>query len=66
MKKNPNYRLDQNTIADEAYKIWEENGKPDGHDLEFWIEAEKRLEKRARRIRQRANSSALQQVYDGE
>jgi len=23
-----------------AYRIWEEQGRPDGHDLEHWLKAE--------------------------
>lgn len=28
-------------IARRAYELWEENGHPDGHALDFWLEAER-------------------------
>lgn len=30
-------------IAERAYSIWEERGRPEGQDLEHWLEAERRL-----------------------
>jgi hypothetical protein len=27
-------------IAERAYNIWETNGRPDGRDIEFWLQAE--------------------------
>ena len=30
-------------VNDFAYKLWEEAGRPEGRDLDFWLEAERRL-----------------------
>ena len=30
-------------ISRRAYEIWEQNGKPDGCDLEHWLQAEKEV-----------------------
>ena len=30
-------------IAKCAFCIWEQEGKPDGHELEYWLQAEKQL-----------------------
>ena len=29
-----------NEVANRAYRLWEQAGKPHGRDLEFWIQAE--------------------------
>jgi hypothetical protein len=31
---------DDNDIAPRAYRLWEAAGRPDGRDLEFWLQAE--------------------------
>jgi len=36
-------------IVRRAYKIWEDAGKPDGKDQEFYHQAERELEKERRR-----------------
>ena len=33
-------RPDDATIRDRAYRIWEEEGRPEGRDTEFWMRAE--------------------------
>jgi len=30
-------------IAARAYEIWQANGRPNGHDLEHWLQAEREL-----------------------
>ena len=30
-------------IRDRAYALWEEAGRPEGQDMEFWITAEREL-----------------------
>ncbi len=30
-------------IAERAYQIWQESGRPDGHDQEHWFQAEREL-----------------------
>jgi len=30
-------------ISRRAHRIWEENGSPHGHDLEFWLKAEREV-----------------------
>jgi hypothetical protein len=32
--------IKDNEVADRAYRLWEQAGKPHGRDLEFWIQAE--------------------------
>ena len=34
-------RPDENEIRKRAREIWEENGRPAGRDLEFWLQAER-------------------------
>jgi len=29
--------------AARAYRLWEKAGRPDGHDVEFWLAAEREL-----------------------
>jgi hypothetical protein len=35
--------MDNKTIEQIAYRIWEEQGKPDGLDFEHWLQARKEL-----------------------
>ena len=52
-------------IAHEAYAIYLENGSKDGHDIDDWLEAERRLY--ARRARDTAQQSeAVVQPVNGE
>jgi hypothetical protein len=30
-------------VRERAYKIWEENGRPDGREIEHWLQAERDL-----------------------
>ncbi|HTL67416.1 MAG TPA: DUF2934 domain-containing protein [Lacunisphaera sp.] len=30
-------------ISARAYQIWEQSGRPDGHDTDHWLEAERQL-----------------------
>ena len=30
-------------VRERAYKIWEENGRPDGREIEHWLHAERDL-----------------------
>lgn len=32
-------------VKDLAYRLWEEAGKPDGRDQDFWLQAEAALSK---------------------
>ena len=32
--------IPNNEIASRAYLLWEQAGRPDGRDLEFWVQAE--------------------------
>ncbi|GAC1523204.1 MAG: hypothetical protein NVS2B16_31350 [Chloroflexota bacterium] len=42
-------------IRERAHEIWVERGRPEGHDVEFWLTAERELEgEKTRRDRQRA------------
>jgi hypothetical protein len=35
---------DEGKIRTRAWEIWEENGKPAGRDLEFWLQAEREFQ----------------------
>lgn len=37
--------ITQDVIAACAYTIWEQAGRPNGRDLEFWVQAEQQLKK---------------------
>ncbi len=37
----------QNEIKDLAYRLWDEAGRPEGQDMEFWLQAEASLAKPA-------------------
>ena len=37
-----NEKIDQ--LRNRAYQIWERKGRPQGRDLEHWLEAERELE----------------------
>ena len=41
MTRNPH---DQRRIEARAYQIWEDEGRPDGRDLDHWREAQQQLE----------------------
>jgi hypothetical protein len=34
---------DYNEVSKRAYELWENAGKPDGKDNEFWLQAEKEV-----------------------
>jgi len=35
--------IDENTIRDHAYRLWERAGQPEGREQHFWFEAEREL-----------------------
>jgi len=35
--------MSQSAVKDLAYRLWEEAGKPDGRDQDFWLQAEAKL-----------------------
>jgi hypothetical protein len=43
--------LDHESIARRAYRLWEEQGRPDGSDLQFWFEAENELKAQSQAAR---------------
>lgn len=40
---DPDGRASHERIAEEAYRLYSENGFEDGHCLEHWLEAERRI-----------------------
>jgi hypothetical protein len=34
-------RVEERTVRARAKRIWEENGRPEGRDEEFWLQAER-------------------------
>jgi hypothetical protein len=47
-------------IVRRAYKIWEDAGKPDGKDQEFYFQAERELEEERRDIDAGSRSMAAE------
>ena len=39
----PRREITTECIASRAYSLWEQQGRPQGHDLELWLQAEKQL-----------------------
>jgi hypothetical protein len=39
----PRREITSECIASRAYSLWEQQGRPQGHDLELWLQAEKQL-----------------------
>ncbi len=35
--------LDTSRVHDLAHQLWEKQGRPKGHELDHWLEAERRL-----------------------
>jgi Protein of unknown function (DUF2934) len=33
----------EDAIRRRAYHLWEESGRPGGHDMDFWLEAERQV-----------------------
>jgi hypothetical protein len=40
---NPQQHTSRDQIAELAYQIWEQRGRPHGCDVEFWLEAERQI-----------------------
>jgi DUF2934 family protein len=40
------YKPAPEAIAKRAYELYEKSGRPDGRDVEFWLEAERELSER--------------------
>lgn len=52
MRRNRKQQSNEIEIAIEAYKIWQERGRPScSQDTACWIEAEKRVQVRSDRVR---------------
>ena len=45
-------------IAARAYAIWEEKGRPDGHDLDHWLQAERELPGASATVRARRRAAS--------
>lgn len=37
-------------IQDRAYRLWDQAGRPQGRDWEFWFKAEKQVKERLKRL----------------
>lgn len=35
----PEHRPDEAAIREQAYYLWEQDGRPEGHDMEYWQRA---------------------------
>jgi hypothetical protein len=49
-ERTPKPTLEREEISARAHSIWEEEGCPDGRDLEHWLKAERELESAAGRM----------------
>lgn len=62
LKQKLRHRLEARRIKQEitlrAREIWEQNGRPSGRDLEFWLQAESE-------IRERSTVTALPEMLEG-
>ena len=36
-------RTNHNELTNRAYQLWEKAGRPEGRDLEFWLQAEQQI-----------------------
>ena len=43
-------RRTKHEIKARARELWEQNGCPSGHDLEFWLQAESEIKARERQV----------------
>ena len=50
MKNSPPPTPSHDEIAERAHTIWIQAGRPDGQDLEHWLQAESELRKERQRI----------------
>jgi hypothetical protein len=76
MKQIMEHHPGRQEIATTAYRIWEEHGKPQGRDVEFWLEAEKNLRTRLGKVAKHAlaqdgapphrTAQEMRLIYDGE
>ena len=41
--KEVNMQVDEDKIRERAHRLWQEAGKPDGKEEDFWLEAERQL-----------------------
>ena len=41
---DPRREITSDCIASRAYSLWEQQGRPQGRDLEFWLQAKTQLE----------------------
>ncbi|MBI2924348.1 MAG: DUF2934 domain-containing protein [Verrucomicrobia bacterium] len=56
--KNANPPLPHETVAARAHRLWEEAGRPEGQDQEFWFRAEQELSAAANATRRTARIGA--------
>ena len=53
-----NEKIDQ--LRNRDYQIWERKGRPQGRDLEHWLEAERELEAEERKPRPKKEEAGLE------
>jgi hypothetical protein len=46
LRRRREARRSKHEITDRAREIWEQNGRPEGRDLEFWLQAEAEIRER--------------------
>jgi hypothetical protein len=57
VKPNP---TNEDNIKPRAYELWDRRGRPEGYDLEFWLQAERELKSEEENgERTRANDETL-------
>ncbi len=54
----PNTNVTEDEIRQRALELWEQRGRPEGHDAEFWTQAERELTLGANPSGTTANASA--------
>jgi hypothetical protein len=50
---------DSEQIRQRAFQLWEEHGRPDGHEAAFWLQAERELKSESDDGRTTRNDDAL-------
>jgi hypothetical protein len=51
-------QLTHDEIARRAYQLWEQRGRPQGRDLELWLEAERQIVPASKPVREQVPASA--------
>lgn len=54
--------IDESVVREQAYLLWEQDGRPFGRDAEFWLRAEAALAPAPKPVRKRAKAAEAPKV----